>query len=638
MTYSQDSGTLFALGTSSVTATVTDGLGRTDSCTFSVTVRDTTAPSLSCPADVTAEATSTTGADVDYPPATASDSVSNVTVTYSAASGSHFDVGATPVSVTATDGSGNTATCSFTVTVYLPAEPQITCPGGVVEEATSVSGALVSYPPASAEGREPLSVSYSQDSGTQFALGTNSVTATVTDGLGRTDSCTFSVAVRDTTAPSVHCGTNLVVEATGAGGAAVSFSQPTATDSVTSAPSVSVSHTSGSIFPLGSTQVTAIATDAAGNSASCTFSVTVRDTTAPSLACPADVIAEATSAEGATVGYSPATASDSISVPTLQYSHAPETRFGLGTTTVTVAATDDSGNTASCSFTVTVRDATPPALVCGSDLIAEATGPTGAVVSFALPMAVDTVTPAPVLTTSHEPGSLFPLGATPITVTARDEAGNVSSCSFTVTVRDTTAPEVGCPGALIAEAQDATGASVAYSVPAPHDTVTLSPTVSTSHASGSRFPLGTTQVHLSALDEAGNTASCTFTVTVQDTTAPKLTCPADISVTNAPPEGTAVDYPAATSSDLVSTPAVSYSQPSGTIFPVGTTPVTVTATDASGNSATCSFQVHVQPTASVPPPTGGCGCGAGSDTSSVLGWGALLLAWGVTRRRPAPRP
>src|SRR5204863_1118888 len=60
---------------------------------------------------------------------------------------------------------------------------------------------------------------------------------------------------------------------------------------------------SGSVFALGTTAVNATATDEAGNASSCSFSVTVRDTTAPAITCPADQIAEATSASGAAVTY-----------------------------------------------------------------------------------------------------------------------------------------------------------------------------------------------------------------------------------------------------------------------------------------------------------------------------------------------
>ncbi|RKG90675.1 HYR domain-containing protein [Corallococcus sp. CA049B] len=559
LSLSHERGSTFPLGTTPVTATATDAAGNSATCSIPVTVRDTTPPALSCPADVTVEATSLQGATVTYAAASASDPVSDVTVAYSAASGSHFDVGGTQVRVVAADGAGNSAACTFTVTVVLPPPPTITCPAPLAAEATRAGGASVVYPSATPSGRGPLAVTYSQDSGTEFPLGVTSVSATVTDGLGRTDTCGFTVTVRDTQAPSVSCAADVVAEATGPSGASVVFPMPTAADAVTAEPQVALSHVSGAVFPLGSTRVSA-------------------------------------------------------------------------------TATDGSGNTSGCTFTVTVRDTAAPVLSCGADVIAEATGRNGTAVDFVAPTAVDGVTAVPVLVLSHEPGALFPLGTTRVSAEATDAAGNIGQCAFTVTVRDTTAPDVGCPGPLTREAQAVTGTQVAFSVPAPRDTVTASPGVSLSHAPGSLFPLGTTEVVLSATDDAGNTASCSFTVIIQDTTAPVLTCPAPVQKADAPSEGLAVDYPAAIARAPASTPTLSYSHASGTVFPVGTTQVTVTATDDAGNSATCTFPVsvaaRVQPPPDEPLPAGGCGCGASSETSAGLSWsGLLMFTWCVMRRR-----
>ena len=74
------------------------------------------------------------------------------------------------------------------------------------------------------------------------------------------------------------------------------------------------------------------------------------------------MVAEATSAAGAVVTYAAASATDAVGPVTISYSQASGTVFALGTTVVTVTATDGAGNTSSGTFTVTVRDTTPPAL------------------------------------------------------------------------------------------------------------------------------------------------------------------------------------------------------------------------------------------------------------------------------------
>src|SRR6185369_2217266 len=110
-----------ATGTHTITLTVTDTGGGSDTDDVVVTVQDTQAPSISCPADVVVNLplnSTATSMVVNYPAVTATDSCSStVTVNSTPASGSVFPVGTTTVNATADDGAGHTATCSFTVTV-----------------------------------------------------------------------------------------------------------------------------------------------------------------------------------------------------------------------------------------------------------------------------------------------------------------------------------------------------------------------------------------------------------------------------------------------------------------------------------------------------------------------------------------
>src|SRR5207247_11228424 len=98
-------------------------------------------------------------------------------------------------------------------------------------------------------------------------------------------------------------------EATGRSGAPVAWTAPGATDTVDGFVGVICTPASGSTFTLGTTPVICSATDVRSNTASATFHVSVRDTTAPILSLPAAIMAEATSAAGAPVAWS-ATAAD----------------------------------------------------------------------------------------------------------------------------------------------------------------------------------------------------------------------------------------------------------------------------------------------------------------------------------------
>jgi hypothetical protein len=107
-----------------------------------------------------------------------------------------------------------------------------------------------------------------------------------------------------------------------------------------------------------------------------------------------------------------------------------------------------------------------------------------------------------------------------VTASAKDSAGNLATGSFTVTVQDTTAPELTVPADIVAEATSAAGTTVSFSANAT-DAVGVD-SLTYSHASGGTFAIGTTTVTVTAKDAANNTTTKSFTVTVRDTTAPVI--------------------------------------------------------------------------------------------------------------------
>lgn len=152
-------------------------------------------------------------------------------------------------------------------------------------------------------------------------------------------------------------------------------------------------------------------------------------------------------------------------------------------------------------------------------------------------------------------------------------------------------PVITCP-ANITQSNDpgSCSAVVTYSVSA---SGTPAPTVTCTPPSGNSFPIGTTTVNCTATNGIGNSASCSFTVTVNDAEAPVVTCPASIIANTAPGVCTAVVTYSATATDNCPGVTVSCSPPSGTTFSLGTTTVTCTATDAASNTSSCAFSVTV---------------------------------------------
>lgn len=160
----------------------------------------------------------------------------------------------------------------------------------------------------------------------------------------------------DTTPPTIDAPAEVTVEATGPGGALVTYTA-TAGDNVAVA-TFGCTPASGATFPIGATTVTCTATDTSANTKTVTFLVTVVDRQPPAITVPSALSVQATGADGAPVSYD-ASASDAVGVTSFACVPATGATFAVGTTTVTCSAADAAGNTASASFTVTVQ--APPA-------------------------------------------------------------------------------------------------------------------------------------------------------------------------------------------------------------------------------------------------------------------------------------
>ncbi len=187
-----------------------------------------------------------------------------------------------------------------------------------------------------------------------------SVTCTAQDAAGNLGGADFTVTVVDTTPPALTRPDDIMAEATSAVGAIVNYMAALASDAVGVA-SLTYSQASGTIFPIGTTTVLVTAKDAAGNATSGNFTVTVRDTTPPTLIVPPDVTVTQMGDGGTPVVLGQASATD-ICDPNPTVTNNAPALFPVGTTTVTWTATDASGNQATGTQKVTVVAAQPPSV------------------------------------------------------------------------------------------------------------------------------------------------------------------------------------------------------------------------------------------------------------------------------------
>ncbi|HEX4680745.1 MAG TPA: SdiA-regulated domain-containing protein, partial [Gaiellaceae bacterium] len=241
-------------------------------------------------------------------------------------------------------------------------------------------------------------------------------------------------------------------------------------------------------------------------------------------------------------------------------------------------------------------DYLPPAFTdIPFDLTAEATGATTPV-SFTAPTATDLVDGARPVACTPASSSAFALGTTTVNCSASDTAGNSATASFHVTVRDTKPPVVNVPADITVEATG-TLTPVPFGPVTATDTVDGSLPVTCSPAAPGPFPVGTTHIDCFTVDAQGNRGSAPFNVTVVDTTPPVVTVPGNKTVDAATPAGRAVTFTASASDAVDGSPTVTCLPASGSTFPIGTTIVRCTATDAQGNAGSATFTITVADTA-----------------------------------------
>ncbi len=217
------------------------------------------------------------------------------------------------------------------------------------------------------------------------------------------------------------------------------------------------------------------------------------------------------------ISWIPPIASDNIGVSSFDSDFQPGDAFPLGTTTITYTASDARGNVSTCSFDVAVNDDIAPLITgCPDNIIADlSVSNCEASVDWTAPIVSDNCNISSFVS-NHNPGDAFPVGTTTITYTATDVAGNVSTCSFDVTVNDDIAPviEQCSPEIYILNFDNVLGlATVSWDIPVATDNcenVSLTGT----HIPGGDFSIGKTTVTYTAEDASGNITACDFEVDV----------------------------------------------------------------------------------------------------------------------------
>ncbi len=629
---------IFPKGTTTNTFVVTDAAGLTNQCSFTITVVDNIAPTVVCkPHTVSLDASG----QATIVPANIFQSGSDNcgTVNLQSVSPNSFtciNEGLNQVTLTVNDGNNNTATCTAVVTVQDNIAPSAVCQNATVQLGANGNGSLpaisVSVGPVAGalpnqgDANAPLNTVCDCPAG-YVAVGYEGFAGCIIDDfrlickelmpdgtLGATTAVTcFSSGLSGTSSGAkVLSGNNVMVGAT------------IEDRNYNFSPYRTLKYLNGhgkSIADIIARAVNSTGTIAIAslNGSGC-FSNSPVTT---SQYAPAGYVitgmyayhSGANYTNNVAFRYSPIIVSspldggsyDNCGIFSSVASQTSFTCADLGLNNVTLTVYDVHGNTGTCTATVTVIDNENPTITCPAPItVNNDGGQCSAVVSY-LVSGTDNCSFTLSQTAGQASGTAFPVGTTNNSFTATDPANNSVGCSFTVTVIDNENPTITCPAPITVNNDGGQCSAVVSYLVSGTDNCSFTLSQTAGQASGTAFPVGTTNNSWTATDPANNAVSCSFTVTVIDNENPTITCPAPITVNNDGGQCSAVVSYSVNGTDNCSfTLSQTAGQASGTAFPVGTTTNSWTATDPANNAVSCSFTVTVidneNPTITCPAP------------------------------------
>ncbi|NNF01983.1 MAG: HYR domain-containing protein, partial [Bacteroidia bacterium] len=612
LTYALDvnSFTCANVGPNPVTLTVTDANGNSSSCSATVSISDNTPPIALCK-DITIELDSNglatiTGIDID---GGSNDACGVDTLVPGKTTFTCADLGANSVLLTVTDVNGNSSACSANITVEDNIFPTITCGSATIYLnefgfVQLVDSTLVT----DVDDNCSTTLSLSQPFVTCADTGSNSIVVTATDPSGNATSCFATVTVIDTVSPDANCA-DPIVKLGANGQVTLTVDDIDAFSFDACGPlSRTIDSTDFDCSDIGQHSVTLVVTDVNGNSASCISNVTIADNAPPTVTCKNLNVKLDSSGNFVFDPLNMINSSgDNCGIDTIEAIPAIAKCTDVGSPlSVTIKATDLSGNAGSCTSTVNVSDNVFPNAICADiDVYLDETG-------------MATITPADVDSGSNDACGIQSLnieqdkfdcsdvGVNPIILFVLDNNGNQSTCISQVTVIDTTDPTAVCANITVQLKPDGT-ASINASIldGGSTDECGIAGDTSSYSASQTAFTcddIGTFQVVLTVTDVNGNSSTCESTVTVEDNINPIALCIQGLGVGLDSTSGLVV-IPAenvdAGSFDNCSSQADSTL--TLTLFPntfscenLGINTVVLTATDAEGNTQDCVTTIDVQ--------------------------------------------
>jgi uncharacterized protein YrzB (UPF0473 family) len=585
-----------------VMLTVTDVNGNTSTCSATVSILDTIAPNALCQ-NVTVHLDNS-GNGATSAAAVNNGSADNCGITSMTLSQTTFvcsEVGANTEVLTVTDVNGNATTCASTIFVLDTVSPVVVCQSIVLQldSTGNANASAVAIGSGSTDACGILNMSLSHSTFGCAEVGANTEVLTVTDVNGNTATCVAIITVEDTIHPVASCQNVIVwLDVTGNGSTTAALVNNGSFDNCTIG-TLSLSQTTFGCSEVGANTEVLTATDINGNSSTCTTVVTVIDTVAPTAICQNATV----QLNAAGIGIiAPASinngSNDACGLQTLSFLLS-QNSFGcaeIGANTEILTVTDINGNTGSCTTIITVQDNVAPVANCQNVTVQLDPNGNGGLTAAAVNNGSSDACGIAGLSLNLSNFNCNMVGMNTVILTATDVNGNTSTCTALVAVQDTVDPVALCQTATVF--LDGNGAGTLTAVAVNHGSTDACGVVGLS-LDITQFTcaeLGNNVVVLTAVDVNGNSDTCMVTILVRDTILPTLVCPSNISLAaDSSTCGAIATWTAPVGADNCSGVNTIGSHVQGSLFPTGSTVVTYTATDSTGNSVSCSFNVVVTP-------------------------------------------
>ena len=440
---------------------------------------------------------------------------------------------------------------------------------------------------------DPYDITVSQSEFDCANIGQNTVTVTVADIHGNTNTQTTAVTIVDEVAPAV-IAQDYTVSLDANGNASISVQDIDNGSYDNCSLTLSLDKLTFDCSNIGENTVTLSGVDASGNSATATATVTVIDDIAPSVQVQnLDLTLDASGNATITVSEVEVSSSDNCGIDTKVLSKTSFDCSDLGDNQVTLTVTDINGNITTESFSIFISDHTAPTVIAqdytvsldanGNASISVQDIDNGSYDNCSLTLSLDKLT-----------FDCSNVGDNTVTLSGVDAGGNSATATATVTVVDDIAPSAIGQDITVSLNQNGQASITAEQINNGSTDNCGTPQVEIDINSFDCSNIGDNIVTLTATDGSGNTSTTTVTVTVVDNIAPVISdVPEDIMYQITDNNCSAsITWNAPTSIDNCEVTLTSSHQ-SGATFPVGTTQVTYTATDAAGNQTTSTFDVTV---------------------------------------------